>query len=115
VWRTLSEHFAASVTFVAGQNTLLNWRDRIAAQLWLTQRLTSHLSVGVGADAFVVSADDSIKDADAPANVAAMVSDRRLLADAALAGARGMGQGRYGRRSRLRYSAIRSGLPVLVS
>jgi hypothetical protein len=31
------------------QETTLNWRDGFAAQLWLQQRLTSHLSVGVGA------------------------------------------------------------------
>jgi hypothetical protein len=72
--RILSDHFAASVTLIAGQGTLLNWRDGVAAQLWLQQRLTSHLGVGVGAGGFIVSQDDSIKDADAPANLAVIVS-----------------------------------------
>jgi hypothetical protein len=72
--RRLSEHFAASVTLIAGQGTLLNWRDGIAAQLWLQQQLTSHLGVGVGAGGFVVSKDDTIKDADAPSNLAVIVS-----------------------------------------
>jgi hypothetical protein len=74
VRRMLSDHFSASVSFIAGQNTLLNWRDGFAAQLWLEQRLTSHLSVAAGAGAFVVSEDDSLKDADAPANLAVIVS-----------------------------------------
>lgn len=72
--RTLGEHFAASVTLIAGQGTPLNWRDGIAAQLWLQQQLTSHLGVGVGAGGFVVSKDDTIKDASAPANLAVIVS-----------------------------------------
>jgi hypothetical protein len=74
VRRMLGEHFSASVTFIAGQNTLLNWRDGFAAQLWLEQRLTSRLSVSAGAGGFIVSEDDSLKDADSPANLAVIVS-----------------------------------------
>jgi hypothetical protein len=74
LWRKLSEHFEASATFIAGQNTRLNWRDGLAAQLWLEQRLTSHLSVAAGAGGFLVSADDSIKDASSPSNLAVIVS-----------------------------------------
>ena len=74
VSRALSEHFAASITFISGQDTTLNWRDGFAAQLWLQQRLTSHLRVAVGAGGFIVSEDDSIKDASAPSNLAVMVS-----------------------------------------
>jgi hypothetical protein len=72
--RVLSEHFAASVTFISGQDTTLNWRDGFAVQLWLQERLTSHLSVGVGAGGFIVSEDDYIKDASSPSNLAVMVS-----------------------------------------
>jgi len=72
--RMLSDHFSASVTFIAGQNTLLDWRDGFAAQLWLEQRLTPQLSVAAGAGGFIVSKDDSLKNADAPSNLAFMVS-----------------------------------------
>jgi hypothetical protein len=70
----ITEHFSASLTNILGQNTLLGWRDGFAAQLWLEQRLTPRLSVGAGAGAFVVSSDDAVRDAAAPANLAAMVS-----------------------------------------
>lgn len=72
--RKFGDHVAASVTFIAGQSTLLNWRDGIAAQLWLEQRLTARFSVAVGAGAFVVSEDDNLKDAESPSNVAAIVA-----------------------------------------
>ncbi|MGB6352479.1 MAG: hypothetical protein WBF21_00730 [Steroidobacteraceae bacterium] len=72
--RSLSDHFTASVTFIAGQGTLLNWRDGFAAQLWLEQHLTSQLSVGVGAGGFIVSEDDSLQDADRPSNLSVIVS-----------------------------------------
>jgi hypothetical protein len=72
--RSLGDHFAASVTFIAGQGTLLNWRDGFAAQLWLEQHLNSHLSVGVGAGGFMVSEDDSLQNADRPSNLAVIVS-----------------------------------------
>ncbi len=72
--RKLSEHFSASLSYIAGQGTLLNWRDGFAAQVWLEQRLTSHLSVAGGAGGFVVSQDDSIKDASSPSNLAVIVS-----------------------------------------
>lgn len=72
--RTLSEHVSASATAIDAAGTRLNWRDGFAAQLWLEQRLTSSFSVGVGAGAFVVSQDDSIKDAQSPSNLAAIVS-----------------------------------------
>jgi hypothetical protein len=72
--RMLSEHFSASLTFISGQDTTLDWRDGFALQLWLRQRLTSHLSVGVGAGGFIVSQDDYIKDASSPSNLAVMVS-----------------------------------------
>ena len=72
--RVLSEHFSASVTLISAQNTLLNWHEGFSAQLWLEQRLTTVLSVGVGAGAFIVSQDDSVKDASAPSNLAAIVS-----------------------------------------
>lgn len=72
--RLLGEHFSASMSFISGQETKLNWRDGFAVQLWLQQRLTSHLTVGVGAGGFIVSEDDSIKDASSPSNLAVMVS-----------------------------------------
>jgi hypothetical protein len=74
VLRALSDHFAVSVSFISGQDTKLDWRDGFAAQLWLQQRLTSHLSVGAGIGGFIVSKDDSIMDAQSPANLAVMVS-----------------------------------------
>jgi len=74
VSRMLSEHYAVSVSFISGQDTTLHWRDGFAAQLWLQERLTSHLSVGAGAGAFIVSEDDAIQDASAPSNLAVMVS-----------------------------------------
>jgi hypothetical protein len=72
--RMLGEHFSASVTYIVGQGTLLNWRDGFAAQLWLEQRLTQHLSVAAGAGGFIVSEDDNLKDTDEPANLAVIVS-----------------------------------------
>jgi hypothetical protein len=72
--REFTEHWSASVTAIAAQGTLLNWRDGFAAQLWLEQRLTSRFSVALGAGAFVVSQDDSIKDAASPSNFAVIVS-----------------------------------------
>jgi hypothetical protein len=72
--RTLSEHFSVSVSYIAGQGTLLDWRDGFAAQLWLEQRLTSHLSVAAGAGGFIVSQDDSVTNASSPANLAVIVS-----------------------------------------
>ena len=74
VRRQLSEHFTVSASFISGQGPLLNWRDGLAAQLWLEQRLTSRFTVGVGAGVFVVSSDDELKDASSPSNLAAMVS-----------------------------------------
>jgi len=72
--RKLSDHFSVSVSYIAGQGTLLNWRDGFAAQIWLEQRLTSHLSVAAGAGGFIVSQDDSLTDASSPANLAVIVS-----------------------------------------
>jgi hypothetical protein len=74
VRRTLSEHFAVTGTLLAGQNTKLDWRAGIAAQLWLQQYLTPKFSAGAGAGAFIVSEDDNVKDASAPSNLAAMIS-----------------------------------------
>ncbi|HEY1899131.1 MAG TPA: hypothetical protein VGG49_04980 [Steroidobacteraceae bacterium] len=70
----LSEHFTGSVTNIAGQGTLLGWRDGFAFQLWLEERLTPRFEAGVGAGGFLVSSDDSLKDASAPSNLATMVS-----------------------------------------
>jgi hypothetical protein len=72
--RQLSDHFAVSASFIIGQGTLLDWRDGFALQLWLQQKLTSRFTVGAGAGAFIVSADDGLKDASSPSNLAAMVS-----------------------------------------
>jgi hypothetical protein len=72
--RNLSEHIAVSVSYIAGQGTLLNWRDGFAAQFWLEQQLTSHLSVAAGAGGFIVSKDDSLTDASSPDNLAVIVS-----------------------------------------
>jgi len=76
VRRMFSEHFSASITYIGGQDTLLEWRDGVAAQLWLEQRLTSRFSVGVGAGAFIVSEDDSLRNTNVgpPSNLAAVVS-----------------------------------------
>jgi len=72
--RVLTEHFSASVTYIAGQNTPLNWRDGFAAQLWLEQRLTRALSVGVGAGGFIVSQDDDVRNEGPPSNLAVIIS-----------------------------------------
>jgi hypothetical protein len=74
VRRSLSEHFVVSASFISGQDTMLDWRDGFAAQLWLEQWLTSHLSVGAGVGGFIVSEDDSLQDATSPANLAVIVS-----------------------------------------
>lgn len=74
VRRVLSEHIAASASFIAGQGTLLNWRAGFSAQLWLQQRLTSRLSAGAGAGAFMVSEDDSLANTDPPSHLAAIFS-----------------------------------------
>lgn len=70
----LTSHWTASVTFIAGQGTLLDWRSGIAAQLWLEQQLTSRFRVGAGAGAFMVSEDDNLQNASSPSHLAAMVS-----------------------------------------
>jgi hypothetical protein len=72
--RKLTEHLSASVSYIAGQGTLLDWRGGFAAQLWLEQQLTRHLHVAVGAGAFVVSKDDSVQNANSPASLADIVS-----------------------------------------
>jgi hypothetical protein len=74
VRRMLTEHIAVTATFIAGQDTKLDWRDGVAVQLWLQQYLTSRFSVGAGAGVFVVSEDDNVKDASTPSNLAAMIS-----------------------------------------
>jgi hypothetical protein len=70
----LSDHFIVSATLLSGQGTLLDWRTGIAVELWLQQKLTSRFTVGAGIGAFIVSEDDSLRDASQPSNVAAMVS-----------------------------------------
>jgi hypothetical protein len=70
----LSEHFTASLTYIGGQGTLLDWRDGFAAQLWAEQHLTQHFEAGVGVGAFIVSSDDNLQTANTPSNVAAIVS-----------------------------------------
>lgn len=70
----ITDHWTASLTLIAGQNTLLDWRAGFAAQIWLEQQLTSRLRVGAGAGAFIVSEDDNLQNANSPANVAAIVS-----------------------------------------
>jgi len=72
--RKLSDHFLVSVSYIAGQGTLLDWRDAFAAEIWLEQQLTSHLGVAVGAGGFIVSQDDSLTNASSPANVAVIIS-----------------------------------------
>jgi hypothetical protein len=72
--RTITEHLSASVSFISGQGTPLDWRDGFAAQIWAEQRVTSHLRVGVGAGGFIVSQDDNLANAQSPSNLAVIVS-----------------------------------------
>jgi hypothetical protein len=70
----LSEHFLASASLIAGQDTNLDWRGGFAVELWLEQHLTPRFTVAAGAGAFIVSEDDNVTGAQSPSNLAAMVS-----------------------------------------
>jgi hypothetical protein len=70
----LSEHFLASASLIAGQDTMLDWQAGFAVELWLEQHLTQRFTVAAGAGAFIVSEDDNLADAQSPSNVEALVS-----------------------------------------
>jgi hypothetical protein len=70
----LSEHFVASASFIAGEETKLDWSAGFAAQIWLEQRLTSRFTVAAGAGAFIVSEDDNLANAQSPSNLEAVIS-----------------------------------------
>lgn len=74
VRRQISDHFAVSASFIAGQDTLLDWRAGFAAEVWVEQHLTPRFVAGAGLGVFVVSSDDNLTDANSPSNLEALVS-----------------------------------------
>jgi hypothetical protein len=74
VRRQISDHFAVSASFIAGQDTQLDWRAGFAAQVWVEQHLTPRFEAGAGLGVFVVSSDDNLTDASSPSNLEALVS-----------------------------------------
>jgi hypothetical protein len=69
-----SRHVLASATLVTGQETSLNWTDGLALQLWLEQALGEHVRAGVGAGAFIVGGDSSLRSESSPENLSSALS-----------------------------------------